>query len=257
MVNKYSFFVFAALICATAPALAEQDISMNTAQMQAMDKITGRVSIIEVPVNGEIKFGSFSVVIRSCKTRPQGQIPENFAFVDISDKSFDQKEYNIFKGWMFSSKPSVNAVEHPIYDVWLLKCLNKEEQTANLLSAEELAARDQLPRLQDIQEQTKTADLKEEISQPRQNITFKDSMYYEKSKPVQETDTPVKADGAPENLLNIKESYEDVDEEIVTLPSETLTESIQQEAQGLQQLQPVTDELAQAIDKELAEQTKE
>lgn len=45
------------------------EIQTNTAKMQAMDKITGRVSVIEVPVNGEVKFGSFSIVVRACKRR--------------------------------------------------------------------------------------------------------------------------------------------------------------------------------------------
>ena len=53
------------------------EIQTNTAKMQAMDKITGRVSVIEVPVNGEVKFGSFSIVVRACKKTPPEETPEN------------------------------------------------------------------------------------------------------------------------------------------------------------------------------------
>ena len=52
---------------------------MNTAKMQAMDKITGRVSVIEVPVNSEVRFGSFSIVVRACKATPPEETPENYA----------------------------------------------------------------------------------------------------------------------------------------------------------------------------------
>ena len=52
------------------------EIQTNTAKMQAMDKITGRVSVIEVPVNGEVKFGSFSIVVRACKKTPPEETPE-------------------------------------------------------------------------------------------------------------------------------------------------------------------------------------
>ena len=155
MKNRFYLFtgLSAALLSASSVYAAEVDTNM--AQMQAMDKITGKVNVIEVPVGGEVKFGSFSVVVRSCKTNSEDEIPENFAFVDVTDKSFDKDEFNIFKGWMFSSSPALNAVEHPIYDVWLLKCFNGEPKPEQLLSEEALAARDNLPRLADVREQQK------------------------------------------------------------------------------------------------------
>lgn len=143
-----SSVVIAGLFC---PALAQAyQLEMNTAQLQAMDKITGRVSEIEVPVNGEVKFGSFSIVVRSCKATPPEETPENYAFVDVADTTKDGKLYNIFKGWMMSSSPALNAVEHPIYDVWLLKCINKNVDKSKLLSQESLLERDGLPKKEDI-----------------------------------------------------------------------------------------------------------
>lgn len=125
-------------------------LDMNTALLQAMDKITGRVSEIEVPVNGEVKFGSFSIVVRSCKATPPEETPENYAFVDVADTTKDGKPFNIFKGWMMSSSPALNAVEHPIYDVWLLKCINKTVNKTKLLSQESLLERDGLPKKEDV-----------------------------------------------------------------------------------------------------------
>lgn len=130
------------------------EIQMNTAKMQAMDKITGKVSVIEVPVNGEVKFGSFSIVVRACKATPPEETPENYAFVDVADTTKDGKLYNIFKGWMMSSSPALNAVEHPIYDVWLLECLTKTVNNKDLLSAEELGNREGLPKREEIQADT-------------------------------------------------------------------------------------------------------
>lgn len=128
-------------ICATVCA---EEIDKNTAQMQAMDKITGRVSKIKVPVGGEVKFGSLSIVVRSCKTRPEEETPDNFAFADITDKTLQGDIVNIFRGWMISSSPATHAVEHPIYDVWLLKCLDSEIDKTLLLSEQELAEREKL-----------------------------------------------------------------------------------------------------------------
>lgn len=129
------------------------NIETNIARMQAMDKITGRVSEIDVPVNGEAKFGSFSIVVRRCVTRSPEETPENTAFVDVVDNYNTDDPINIFKGWMFSSTPALNAVEHPIYDVWLLKCYNADLKGKKLLSEDELILRDEIP-MQEWQKET-------------------------------------------------------------------------------------------------------
>ena len=126
------------------------DIITNTAKLQAMDKITGKVSEVNVPVNGLANFGSFSILVRKCVTKSPEETPENTAFVDIVDNYRTDNPVNIFKGWMFSSTPALNAVEHPIYDIWLLKCYNTNTEGRKLLSEEQLALRDTLP----IQRQT-------------------------------------------------------------------------------------------------------
>lgn len=130
------------------------EISTNTAIMQAMDKITGQVDLIEVPVNQEVVFGSLSIVVRECKTRTPEETPENFAFVDVVDKNTAVGDVNIFKGWMLSSSPALNPVAHPVYDVWLLKCANKLVDPKNLMSKEQLEARDAVVMNRDATEKT-------------------------------------------------------------------------------------------------------
>lgn len=118
---------------------------MNTARMQALDKVTGQMKVIDVPVNGMVEFGSFSVVVRNCQSTPPEETPEDYAFVDVADKNKEGSVFNIFKGWMVSSSPSLNSVEHPIYDVWLLDCINTDNNI-NILSPEQLAERDAIEK---------------------------------------------------------------------------------------------------------------
>ena len=143
--NKNLLITGTAVSCLAATVANAAEIPTNAAIMQAMDKVTGRINKITVPVNSKIAFGDFSLVLRSCKTRPAEETPENFAFVDVADKSFGTEEYNIFRGWLISSTPGINAIEHPIYDVWLLECVNADVEGAKFLTPEELAARDNLP----------------------------------------------------------------------------------------------------------------
>ena len=127
-----------------AGSAVAREIAMNTAQLQAMDKITGKVSIVEVPVNGQAEYGTFSIVVRSCKSRSPEETPENFAYVDVVDNYQTENPVNIFRGWMMSSSPALNAVAHPIYDVWLLKCLNMDVDRSKLLTEEELKIRNSI-----------------------------------------------------------------------------------------------------------------
>lgn len=180
MVKKNKYIALSLCACSLffGYVVNASEIECNTAKMQAMDKITGRVNIIEVPVGGEIKFGTFSIVVRNCQTRSPEETPENFAFVDVVDYPLNEEPINIFKGWMLSSNPAINPVEHPIYDVWLLECVNRKTEGKHLLSEKELQARDEMnvykaeePQITEIETEIKVEEpLPEEISEP-QNIS--------------------------------------------------------------------------------------
>lgn len=156
MNKKLGILLCSAAVWATTPALAV-NIATNTARMQAMDKITGRVSEIDVPVNGLANFGTFSILVRKCVTKSPEETPENIAFVDVVDNYRSDNPVNIFKGWMFSSTPALNAVEHPIYDIWLLKCYNRPQDRAQLLSEDQLALRDTIHMSRPERPQPKTS----------------------------------------------------------------------------------------------------
>lgn len=216
MAKKINKLLAPAVVLAalSAPASAKE-IETNTAKLQAMDKITGRVNVIEAPVNAAVRFGSFSIVVRACKTRPPEETPDNYAFVDVVDIGQDNQQQNIFKGWMISSSPALNAVEHPIYDVWLLQCLNTKVDKSTLLNEKQLKARDEIPqRLKENKEEIPTED-----SEPENLIsvtTPEDIVSEEKQAeaPVAETaptssvqtgEPEIIDDGAPESLINISE----------------------------------------------------
>ena len=87
--NKFLLSAAALVFCGYAANAAE--IDMNKARMQTMDKITGNVKVINVPVNGKVGFGSLSIVVRSCKTLPAEETPENFAFLYIAYNDLNGK----------------------------------------------------------------------------------------------------------------------------------------------------------------------
>lgn len=122
--------VLAALMLSwCGPAMAEK-IPNNVAVFSALDKVTARISRIEVPLNETYRFGSLKVTPRVCFTRPPKERPKTTSFVEVDEVNLDGSEKRLFTGWMFAQSPGLNAVEHPVFDVWLIDCENKGKRTA-------------------------------------------------------------------------------------------------------------------------------
>jgi hypothetical protein len=99
------------------------------AVLRALDKVTARVSTLEAPIDAETRFGTLVVTPRACLVAPPIDPPERAAFLEIRDRGPRGGEGRLlFSGWMFASSPGLSALEHPIYDLWLLDC--REPQAA-------------------------------------------------------------------------------------------------------------------------------
>ena len=94
------------------------------AELQALDKITARISTLEAEVGKPFRFGSLQITVHACTFRPPTMAPEHAALLEIStiDHLGQIGDAPIFKGWMFASSPALNALEHPVYDVSVLAC---------------------------------------------------------------------------------------------------------------------------------------
>ncbi len=89
------------------------------AKLRAIDRTTGRSFILIAPINKLVKFSKLSINVKYCYQNPINEEIENYAYIEINDLKMNK---NIFKGWMFSSSPSLNSLENPINDIWLLEC---------------------------------------------------------------------------------------------------------------------------------------
>ena len=93
-----------------------------TLLMRGLDKITGRPTNIIAPVGKPVHFATLTITARYCYSTPASETPETAAFVQIQDHRPDQSEKPVFSGWMYGSSPGLNAMEHPLYDVWVITC---------------------------------------------------------------------------------------------------------------------------------------
>ncbi|HEU0158104.1 MAG TPA: DUF2155 domain-containing protein [Hyphomicrobiaceae bacterium] len=101
---------------------AAQRIDNAVAIFAALDKVTAKISRLEVPLNQTAKFGALKITPRVCYSRAPTEPPKTTSFVEVDETQLDGKEKRIFSGWMFADSPGLNAVEHPVFDVWLTDC---------------------------------------------------------------------------------------------------------------------------------------
>jgi hypothetical protein len=111
-----------ALVALSAVPAQAQRVENAVAVFAALDKVTAKISRLEVPLNETRNFGALRVTPRVCYTREPTEPPKTTTFVEVDETQLDGKEKRIFTGWMFADSPGLNAVEHPVFDVWLTDC---------------------------------------------------------------------------------------------------------------------------------------
>ncbi|MBY5328527.1 DUF2155 domain-containing protein [Rhizobium leguminosarum] len=105
-------------------------IENPVAVFSGLDKITGRITTFDVYVNETVQFGALQVTPKACYSRDQSEAQKIDGFVEVDEITLDRKIRRIFTGWMFAASPGLNAVEHPIYDVWLKECKTSSDVPA-------------------------------------------------------------------------------------------------------------------------------
>jgi len=121
MARMVAIAAAAFLTLAAMPAQATK-IANDVAVFAALDKVTARVSKLEVQIDETSVFGALKITPRACNTRPPTERPRTSVFVEIDEIQLDGREKRIFTGWMFAESPGIHGVEHPVYDVWLTNC---------------------------------------------------------------------------------------------------------------------------------------
>jgi len=103
--------------------------------LRGLDKITGKPTDIVAPIGKPVHFATLTITARYCYSTPASETPETAAFVQIEDHRPDQTQKKVFSGWMYASSPGLNAMEHPLYDVWAISCNTNAPGKAPLVAS--------------------------------------------------------------------------------------------------------------------------
>jgi hypothetical protein len=105
-----------------APDTKNSPATTDTLILRGLDKISGQPTDIVAPIGRQVAFATLRITARFCYTTPPSDPPETVAFLQIYDDRPGQPPRRIFSGWMYASRPDLNGLDHPIYDVWVIKC---------------------------------------------------------------------------------------------------------------------------------------
>ena len=119
-------FCFLCLCINTSYLLAdEKNIEGTEIEIKILDKVSSKNYKVKISIGEEKVFKNISIKPLKCKNSEFDDNPEIIAYLQVKDlKNTDNDEVFVFNGWTFSSSPSINTFDHPVYDIWLIKCSN-------------------------------------------------------------------------------------------------------------------------------------
>ena len=95
----------------------------NFIEIKILDKVSSKNSLLKIKIGEEKKFKNLTIKPLRCKNSEFDDNPEITAYLQVRDLTNKNKdEVFIFNGWTFSSGPTINPFDHPVYDIWLTDC---------------------------------------------------------------------------------------------------------------------------------------
>jgi len=92
-------------------------------EINILDKVSSKNTILKLKLGEEKQFQNLSIKVLKCENSKFDDDPEITAYIQVKDLNIsDNEKVFIFNGWTFSSSPTLNPFDHPVYDLWLSSC---------------------------------------------------------------------------------------------------------------------------------------
>ena len=93
--------------------------------LKALDKITAKTSTIRLAVGEKKLFGVLEIKALKCQLSDNSDLTDTVAYIQVKDLSAkDNNQVFLFNGWTFASSPTLQSIDHPVYDLWITNCEN-------------------------------------------------------------------------------------------------------------------------------------
>tara|TARA_B100000513_G_C11769760_1_gene140776 strand:- start:40 stop:444 length:405 start_codon:yes stop_codon:yes gene_type:complete len=106
-------------------SFAEQAKNEKLVELKILDKVSSKNSTILLKIGQEKKINNLMIKVLKCQNSKFDDNPEITAYMQVKDLNIKQKDkVFIFNDWTFTSSPSLKPFDHPVYDIWLNKCID-------------------------------------------------------------------------------------------------------------------------------------
>ena len=124
--GKVKLLIFFFVIVFNNYLLSDEKIyEGNYIELKVLDKVSSKNYKINIKIGEEKVFKNISIKPLKCRNSEFDDNPEIIAYLQVRDlKNIENNEVFVFNGWAFSSSPSINTFDHPVYDLWLTKCIS-------------------------------------------------------------------------------------------------------------------------------------
>ena len=118
-IQKYFYLIFLFLIFSFKSFASD----LRFVEIKILDKVSSKTSQLSLNIEQETKFENLIIKILKCKNSEFDDNPEVTAYMQVQDVTLKNNDkVFVFNGWTFSSSPSISLFDHPVYDIWLIKC---------------------------------------------------------------------------------------------------------------------------------------
>jgi len=104
----------------TMTAAQQQTTDAPAALLRALDKTSGKTTDLELQTGGVARVGHLRIKLIACRFPAGNPSGDAFAGLEISEQGQDRPA---FQGWMVASAPALSALDHPQFDVWVIRCM--------------------------------------------------------------------------------------------------------------------------------------
>ncbi len=120
---KFLFLVLFLLLNPNTNSSSSSDLEGSITEIKVLDKISSKNILVKLKNGDETRHKDLTIKSMKCKNSEFDDNPEITAYIQVKDLSKkDKDDVFVFNGWMFSSSPSIAPFDHPVYDIWLVKC---------------------------------------------------------------------------------------------------------------------------------------
>tara|TARA_B100000035_G_C20857519_1_gene490346 strand:- start:100 stop:507 length:408 start_codon:yes stop_codon:yes gene_type:complete len=126
-VGRFNYFFYKLILISillfSFNSYSNEALQGKNIDLKILDKISSKNELIKLKNGEELIYKDLSIKSMKCTNSEFDDNPEIKAYIQVRDLTkADKNNVFVFNGWMFSSSPSIAPFDHPVYDIWLVRC---------------------------------------------------------------------------------------------------------------------------------------